>query len=368
MRTTSFSYVSENQIRCTPSNYAGVCLQNTYDYSPFGVSLDGRSVEGDFYRRGFNSMEKDDEVKGKGNNYDFGARMYDSRVGRFLSIDPFSHTLGHLSPYHFSLNNPSNVIDNDGRFPILINGNTSEAMYRGSSKYWSWKILKTIQTQTGYKFGKSNTGSSASKSQFSGDFYFVDGNKGFNADQRFGAGHYQACVDVDAIWSKMKETMKDGQITEQLQIVSHSRGSAFASGYMESLRMQLERKAKEEDIGFAYDENSIIEYSVNIAPHQSNDINYGSSGTKNVNISHIGDPLSGNDATGDVVNVHSIPETDAFDQHGNESYNSELKMILKMLEGGVDKKELFNSVKKEYKNYDNKRTNGGKSDVKQGGN
>jgi hypothetical protein len=34
------------------------------------------------YRYGFNGMEKDDEVKnGKGNSYDFGARMYDSRLG-----------------------------------------------------------------------------------------------------------------------------------------------------------------------------------------------------------------------------------------------------------------------------------------------
>jgi hypothetical protein len=37
LRTASFSYVSDNQFRCTSSNYAGVCLQNTYDYSLFGV-------------------------------------------------------------------------------------------------------------------------------------------------------------------------------------------------------------------------------------------------------------------------------------------------------------------------------------------
>ena len=91
MRTASFSYVSENQFRCAPINYAGVCLQNTYDYSPFGVSLDGRTVEGDFYRRGFNGMEKDDEFKGKGNSYTTEFRQCDPRLGRWLITDPVVH-------------------------------------------------------------------------------------------------------------------------------------------------------------------------------------------------------------------------------------------------------------------------------------
>ena|GEM_PF-4255449 len=47
----------------------GVYWQNTSDYSPFGVSLDGRIVEGDFYRYGFQNQEKDDEISGNGNSY-----------------------------------------------------------------------------------------------------------------------------------------------------------------------------------------------------------------------------------------------------------------------------------------------------------
>ena len=50
------------------------------------------------YRYGFNGMEKDDEVKGSGNSYDFGARMYDSRLGRWLSIDALSHVYVDVSP------------------------------------------------------------------------------------------------------------------------------------------------------------------------------------------------------------------------------------------------------------------------------
>lgn len=109
MRTASFSYVSDNQFKCTPSNYAWVCLQNTYDYSPFGVSLDGRTVESDFYRRGFNGMEKDDEFKRKGNSYTTEFRQLDPRMGRWLSPDPVFQPW--QTPYCSMDNNPIRLND-----------------------------------------------------------------------------------------------------------------------------------------------------------------------------------------------------------------------------------------------------------------
>jgi RHS repeat-associated protein len=63
------------------------------------------------YRYGFNGMEKDDEVKGAGNSYDFGARMHDTRLGRFLSIDPLSHDNYYESNYSYAANNPIYYID-----------------------------------------------------------------------------------------------------------------------------------------------------------------------------------------------------------------------------------------------------------------
>ncbi len=78
------------------------------------MQLDGRTIQGDFYRHGFNGMEKDDEVKGGGNSYDFGARIYDSRVGRWLTIDPLAEKYTSLSPYNFVSNSPILFIDPDG--------------------------------------------------------------------------------------------------------------------------------------------------------------------------------------------------------------------------------------------------------------
>ena len=73
------------------------------------------------YRYGFNGMEKDDELKGEGNSYDFGARMYDPRIGRWFSIDNLHKKYPDLSPYSFTNNNPVVFVDYDGNdFGILI--------------------------------------------------------------------------------------------------------------------------------------------------------------------------------------------------------------------------------------------------------
>lgn len=47
--------------------------------------------------------------------YDFGARMYDARVGHFVSIDPLANKYPSISPYAFVANNPIIYVDRDGK-------------------------------------------------------------------------------------------------------------------------------------------------------------------------------------------------------------------------------------------------------------
>jgi RHS repeat-associated protein len=58
------------------------------DYYPFGIAMSGRTWQGGSYRYGFNGKEADGEWNGEGNTYDFGARVYDGRLGRWMSVDP----------------------------------------------------------------------------------------------------------------------------------------------------------------------------------------------------------------------------------------------------------------------------------------
>jgi len=73
----------------------------------------GKGCTGD-YRFGFNGMEKDDEVSGNGNQYDYGFRIYNPRIAKFLSVDPLTRSYPMLTPYQFASNTPVWAIDLDG--------------------------------------------------------------------------------------------------------------------------------------------------------------------------------------------------------------------------------------------------------------
>jgi RHS repeat-associated protein len=86
-------------------------VRSANDYYPFGFLMPGRSYNSDSYRYGFNGKEKDDEINGEvGSSYDFGARIYDPRTGRFLSTDPKMKDFPSQTPYAFAGNSPiSNI-------------------------------------------------------------------------------------------------------------------------------------------------------------------------------------------------------------------------------------------------------------------
>jgi RHS repeat-associated protein len=90
-------------------------IRNANDYYPFGMQQPGRAyLASANYRYGFNGKENDSEVKGTGNEQDYGMRIYDPRAGRFLSVDPLMNKYPDLTPYQFSSNSPISGVDRDG--------------------------------------------------------------------------------------------------------------------------------------------------------------------------------------------------------------------------------------------------------------
>lgn len=53
-------------------------------------------------------------MKGEGSQQDYGMRIYDPRLGRFLSVDPLTKSYPSLSPYPYAMNRPIDGIDLDG--------------------------------------------------------------------------------------------------------------------------------------------------------------------------------------------------------------------------------------------------------------
>lgn len=87
-------------------------------YEPFGSLLPGRNYSSDSYRFGFNGKENDNEVFGStGTFQDYGKRAYDTRVGRLISIDPYTFKYPWYTPYQFAGNSPIRNVDQLGLQP-----------------------------------------------------------------------------------------------------------------------------------------------------------------------------------------------------------------------------------------------------------
>ena len=118
-------------------------LRTATDYYGFGMQMPGRNVvSASGYRYGFNGKENDNEVKGEGNQQDYGMRIYDPRLGRFLSVDPLTKTYPWYTPYQFAGNTPIMAIDLDG-----LEENAVIRWYDNNGKYSGSTMVEIPSSQ-----------------------------------------------------------------------------------------------------------------------------------------------------------------------------------------------------------------------------
>lgn len=112
-------------------NVSGTVLEKN-DYYPFGLRHANSShVITANNRYKFNG--KEDQTIGSLNLLDYGARMYDGQIGRWMGIDPLAAKYYSISPYVYCANNPIRLIDPNGM------------EFTDAAKEWVEKLLKEIE-------------------------------------------------------------------------------------------------------------------------------------------------------------------------------------------------------------------------------
>jgi RHS repeat-associated protein len=175
-----------------------------------------------FYRYGFNGMERDDEVKGKGNQYNYGDRSYDPRRGQWWALDKAQKLYPDISPYAFALNTPIQAKDPNGKLVILVNG--MHAGDGGRSEYWNGFDKKAMKRLGDYKAmyfdgamgGLSNTASHAAVGgslggmragiwgAVGGAAFNVFMNSNVNHEVRVAAGYAMGVENAETIFANLK--------------------------------------------------------------------------------------------------------------------------------------------------------------------
>ncbi|QEC44784.1 hypothetical protein FSB84_25025 [Pseudobacter ginsenosidimutans] len=143
------------------NDYFRAELLSVTDYYAFGMQMPGRKWSLGNYRFGFNGKENDNEVKeGDGLQQDYGMRVYDARLGKFLSVDPLIKDFPWYTPYQFAGNKPIIAVDLDGEEEKIVVSPLKNNEQNGEVKVYTSKdaefntYLKSVPPEfTGMKSG-----------------------------------------------------------------------------------------------------------------------------------------------------------------------------------------------------------------------
>jgi RHS repeat-associated protein len=124
------------------------------------------------YRYSFNGKESDPETIGtSGSTQDYGMRIYNPSLGKFLSTDPLQKDYPFLTPYQFASNTPIQAIDLDGleQYYYLLAKTDGKSTLTLTSVENDWIDLNLQQKAIYISYGGENY-------RFTSDSYGGDGN------------------------------------------------------------------------------------------------------------------------------------------------------------------------------------------------
>jgi len=107
----------------TLAKYYLPVIVNAQSYYPYGMVEPGRSylLAGDSsYRFSFDGKLHDDQIYGTNDSYDYGARIYNPRLGIFFAQDALKKETPGESPYAYTSDSPILFTDLEGHFKVVI--------------------------------------------------------------------------------------------------------------------------------------------------------------------------------------------------------------------------------------------------------
>lgn len=112
------------------------------------MAMPGRKYElASGYRYGFNGKEQDKDLNSL-TAYDYGFRIYNPAIGKFLSVDPLTKNYPSWSPYPFAMNRPVDGVDLDGL--EYVSASTVRIKFRNGVVSLKFENLHTV-TQNSIK-------------------------------------------------------------------------------------------------------------------------------------------------------------------------------------------------------------------------
>jgi RHS repeat-associated protein len=156
------SVISDNVNITSDSTWTNVLSAS--DYYPFGLTMEARNLSDTTYRYGFNGKEKDNKGEWGSIAYDYGFRIYDPKIGKFLSIDPLTQSYPWYTPYQYAGNSPIVNIDLDGLEKVSTNHYLHMTGMSPKLKKSEWYVIdgmvdpRTFSAAAKHNIAKNNPG------------------------------------------------------------------------------------------------------------------------------------------------------------------------------------------------------------------